>query len=163
MATLVVPYRPGGKTRLGDADVARAMLEDVLAAARPLGRTLVADGPSGQGEAVASALAAVRGPVAIVNADVPSATTDEIAQLLDAAPALVAARDGTTNALALPDASLFRPLYGAGSADRFARVLGARRLDLPGLRDDVDTPGDLERLRGRVGPNTRTALETRAA
>jgi 2-phospho-L-lactate guanylyltransferase (CobY/MobA/RfbA family) len=75
------------------------------------------------------------------------------------APALVAARDGTTNAIALRDATDFALLYGSGSADRFEAHLGARRLDLPGLRDDVDTWEDLERLRARVGSHTRAYLE----
>ena len=54
------------------------------------------------------------------------------------------------------------PLYGPGSADRFVVALQATRLELPGLRDDVDTWDDLERVRDRVGPNTRTYLEDRA-
>ena len=75
-----------------------------------------------------------------------------------AAPALVAAPDGTTNALALPDPSSFRPLYGAGSAARFA-ALGLAPLDRPNLADDVDTLDDLERIAGRLGPCTRAAVE----
>jgi 2-phospho-L-lactate guanylyltransferase (CobY/MobA/RfbA family) len=75
-------------------------------------------------------------------------------ELAEAAPALVAAPDGTTNALALTDAGDFRPLYGPGSADRF----GLRRLDLRGLREDVDTREDLVRLAHYVGPNTRSAM-----
>ena len=130
------------------------MLADVLAACAPLGETVVADAPGGQGEAVRAALARVHGLVAIVNADLPCATTDEIEVLLDAAPAIVAAADGTTNAIALADASQFVPLYGAGSATRYERTLHARRVDLPGLRDDVDTLADLERVAARVGANT---------
>jgi hypothetical protein len=34
------------------------------------------------------------------------------------------------------------------------------QLDLPGLRDDVDTWEDLERVRDRVGKNTSRYLET---
>ena len=85
-------------------------------------------------------------------------TAAELEQLTAAAPAIVAADDGTTNALALRDARDFEPLYGAGSASRFEERLGARRLDLPGLRDDVDTWDDLERVRDRVGANTRAYL-----
>jgi hypothetical protein len=51
-------------------------------------------------------------------------------------------------------------LYGAGSAARFEEKLAATRLDLPGLRDDVDTWDDLERLRGCVGRHTRAYLAT---
>jgi 2-phospho-L-lactate guanylyltransferase (CobY/MobA/RfbA family) len=86
-------------------------------------------------------------------------TPADLEQLTAAAPALVAAHDGTTNALSLRDARDFEPLYGAGSAERFEQRLGAQRLDLPGLRDDVDTWDDLERVRARVGPHTRAALE----
>ena len=76
-----------------------------------------------------------------------------------AAPAIVAAADGTTNALALRDAADFEPLYGPGSAARFREQLAAVELDLAGLRDDVDTWDDLERVRDRVGKNTRGYLE----
>jgi 2-phospho-L-lactate guanylyltransferase (CobY/MobA/RfbA family) len=157
MATLVIPYRSGGKTRLGDPQLALAMLEDVREAA---GEALVVDGPGGQGTAVAAALAQLRGPVTILNSDLPCVAPDEIEQLTAAAPAIVAAPDGTTNALALRDAGDFQPLYGAGSAARFEEKLAATRLDLPGLRDDVDTWDDLERLRGRVGRHTRAYLAT---
>lgn len=160
MATLVIPYRSGGKTRLGDPQLALAMLEDVREAA---GEALVVDGPGGQGVAVAAALAQLRGPVTVLNGDLPCVAADEIEQLTAAAPAIVAAADGTTNALALRDAGDFLPLYGAGSAVRFEEQLGAARLDLPGLRDDVDTWDDLERLRDRVGRHTRAYLATLAA
>ena len=155
MWTFVVPARPGGKTRLGDSALAQAMMLDVCAACAPLGQVLVAGGPGGQGEAVAAALREVAGHVAIVNADVPSATTEELQALIAAAPALVPARDGTTNALALPEARDFVPAYGPGSAARF----GLPQLELAGLVDDVDTWDDLLRIAGRVGVNTRAALE----
>ena len=156
MATFVIPFRVNGKTRLGDEQLARAMLADVRDAAHD---AVVVDGPGGQGEALATALAALTGPVTIVNSDLPCATQDELAQLTAAAPALVAADDGTTNALALRDARDFEPLYGEGSAERFEQRLGAQRLDLPGLRDDVDTWDDLERVRPRVGKHTRAYLQ----
>jgi 2-phospho-L-lactate guanylyltransferase (CobY/MobA/RfbA family) len=155
MATFVIPYRVNGKSRLGDGQLARAMLADVRAA---VGDAIVVETPGGQGAAVAGALAELEGPVTIVNSDLPCATAAELAQLTAAAPALVAADDGTTNALALQDARDFEPLYGSGSAARFESRLGARRLDLPGLRDDVDTWDDLERVRTRVGKHTRAYL-----
>jgi 2-phospho-L-lactate guanylyltransferase (CobY/MobA/RfbA family) len=161
MPTFVVPYRVNGKSRLGDPEIARAMLEDVCAACATLGATVVCDAPGGQGEAVAASLADVRGPVVVVNADVPCVTTDELRHLLAAAPALVAAEDGTTNALALDDPAEFVPLYGSGSAERFAERLGARELHLPGLRDDVDTWDDLLRVADRAGRFTRRALKAR--
>jgi 2-phospho-L-lactate guanylyltransferase (CobY/MobA/RfbA family) len=162
VATFVIPFKPGGKTRLGDRVIARAMLEDVLAACAPLGPMLVAEAPGGQGEAVAAALRTLDGPVAIVNSDLPCATTGELERLVADAPALVAAADGTTNALALLDPADFLPLYGPGSAERFTRETAARPLDLPGLREDVDTWEDLERLAERVGPRTLAVLRQSA-
>jgi 2-phospho-L-lactate guanylyltransferase (CobY/MobA/RfbA family) len=162
VATYVIPYRMGGKTRLGDPDLAEAMMCDVVEAcnAADAGEVLIVRAGGGQGAAIADALAELRGPVTIVNADVPSATAHELRLLTAAAPALVAAADGTTNALALCDASDFRPLFGAGSADRYVAALGARRLELPGLSNDVDTWSDLERIRDRVGLQTRRHLGT---
>jgi 2-phospho-L-lactate guanylyltransferase (CobY/MobA/RfbA family) len=159
VTTYVIPYRIGGKTRLGDPELALAMLSDVTAAVSELAaEALVIDGPGGQGEAVAGTLAAHRGPVTILNADLPCVTSAEIEALTAAAPALVAAPDGTTNALALRDVGDFKPLYGPGSAARFAEQLGAVGLDLPGMRDDVDTWDDVERVRDRVGRHTRSYL-----
>ena len=159
MTTYLIPYRIGGKTRLGDPKLALAMLSDVTDAVNELAEeALVVDGPGGQGEAVAGTLAVRRGPVTILNADLPCVTSAEIEELTAAAPALVAARDGTTNALALRDVADFRPLYGPGSAARFAKHLGAIGLVLPGMRDDVDTWDDLERVRDRVGKHTHQYL-----
>ena len=160
MARYVIPFRPNGKTRLGDLRLAMRMAEDVEAAVRRISPDpLVVTEAGGLGEALAAALAEVRGAVTIVNADCPAVTPEELAELTRAAPALVAARDGTTNAIALPEAEDFVSLYGPGSAGRFEAQLGARRLELPGLRDDVDTWDDLERIRGRVGEHTRAYLE----
>jgi 2-phospho-L-lactate guanylyltransferase (CobY/MobA/RfbA family) len=161
MTTFMIPFRAEGKTRLGDSELAAAMLADVTAAVRALrAEPRLVDGPGGQGNALTRALAAHHGPVTILNSDLPCITSTEIEQLTEAAPAIVAADAGTTNAIALRDASQFTPLYGTGSAARFEAELGAARLDLPGLRDDVDTWDDLERVRERVGPNTREYLNT---
>ena len=163
MPTFVVPYRLNGKSRLGDPELARAMLEDVCAVCASVGEVLVCDAPGGQGQALASFLEDLTGPVVIVNADVPCVRADELAALAAAAPALVAAPDGTTNALALADARDFVPLYGPGSADRYVAALNARPLDLPGLRDDVDTWADLRRVGDAAGTSTRSLLRARAA
>jgi 2-phospho-L-lactate/phosphoenolpyruvate guanylyltransferase len=188
MATVVVPFRSTDpKRRLAavrDADrvrLAQAMLADVLAAAAPLGDVLVVahdvpegvrhvpDPHRGQGAAVRAALDAavaqgLAGPYLVVNADLPCATTRDLLALAGAAPedglAYVAAADGTTNALALSDAQLFEPLYGPGSAGRFAALGPSTALDAPNLVDDVDTPGDLARLGDRLGEHTRRVLAT---
>jgi 2-phospho-L-lactate guanylyltransferase (CobY/MobA/RfbA family) len=162
VAIYVIPYRTGGKTRLGDRDLAEAMMCDVVDACNgaDADEVLVVRAGGGQGKAIAAALAERHGPVTIVNADVPCVTPEELLELSAAAPALVAAPDGTTNALALRDAADFVPLYGSGSATRYAAALGARRLELPGLVDDVDTSSDLEGVRDRVGVHTRRYLAT---
>jgi 2-phospho-L-lactate guanylyltransferase len=196
MATIVVPFRgPGGKQRLAPlsdaarAAVAVAMLGDVLAACAEVGPTLVVapaevwdaaaetlpaglvelvpDPGRGQGAAVEAGLARVpRGPVLVVNADLPCATARDLYALLGELPAhgaaLAEAADGTTNALALTSASLFEPVYGPGSAARF-RALGAtpagvQTVPIPNLVDDVDTLDDLRRLAPRLGPRTARAL-----
>ena len=161
MAAFMIPFRADGKTRLGDSRLAAAMLADVIAAVRALGtEPLLVDGPGGQGNVLADALAGQRGPVTVLNSDLPCITSSEVERLTETAPAIVAAADGTTNAIALRDAHDFVPLYGPGSARRFEARLGAVRLDLPGLRDDVDTWDDLERIRERIGENTRAYLNT---
>ena len=130
------------------------MFMDVRAACEQVGDVIVCDAPGGQGPALAATLQRLDGTVTIVNADLPCVTPYELIELAGAAPALVPARDGTTNALALSSARDFQPLYGPGSADRF----GLRRLDLRGLREDVDTREDLLRLAPYVGSNTRSAM-----
>ncbi len=49
-------------------------------------------------------------------------------------------------ARASPTPSLFEPVYGPGSAARFAALARRRSLDAPNLIDDVDTLDDLARL-----------------
>lgn len=182
MTCVVVPFRgEDGKSRLPAeirSPLALAMLGDVLEACIAVGPTTLVtnDGPAralaaelgaaacddpggGQGAAVAAALVALAGPVLVVNADLPCVTPVELEALLEAAPALAEAADGTTNALSLPDAARFAPLYGPGSAARFrAHLPGIEVVALPGLADDVDTLADLERLVDRVGLRTRSAL-----
>ncbi|MDQ2984748.1 MAG: 2-phospho-L-lactate guanylyltransferase [Actinomycetota bacterium] len=187
MPTLIVPFRgQGAKRRLEEAPggaetrtaLAQAMLEDVVAACRDVGRTIVVtpdplglavetlpDPGRGQGAAVAAALATLaEEPVLVVNADLPCATPRDLLALLGAVPpeglALVAAEDGTTNALALSSPTVFEPVYGPGSAERFRRLAPASVADIPNLAADVDTIWDLVRLRDRVGPSTRAVLDS---
>src|SRR6187401_2945310 len=142
---VVIPFREEGKSRLPEElrrEVALAMLGDVVEAAASVGAVrvvtadpagrLVADGlgaevvddpGEGQGAAVAAALDGADGICLVVNADVPRVRPSDLNAL--AVPALlgrlglVEAHDGTTNALGLPRADVFAPLYGPGSAARF--------------------------------------------
>ena len=163
--------------------LAEAMLADVLAAASGIGRLFVvapgtpvlpegvqhvADPRRGQGAAVRDGLdaavsAGAPAPYLVVNADLPCATPRDLLALVGALPdgglAVVAAADGTTNALALSHDELFEPLYGPGSAARYAALAPAALVDAPNLVDDVDTLGDLTRLAERLGPRTRALYD----
>jgi len=193
MTTVVVPFAGvEGKTRLHTSRRARralslAMLADVVAAATAVGDTRVVtadteagalaaelgaapvgDSGGGQGAAVAAALAQLEpGAILVVNADVPCVVPDDLRALLAATPAggvaLVEALDGTTNALSLPAAEAFAPLYGHDSAARFrahVEELGLEAVSaaVPNLADDVDTLDDLQRLQLRCGPRTQACL-----
>jgi 2-phospho-L-lactate/phosphoenolpyruvate guanylyltransferase len=162
--------------------VALAMLADVLAVCSAVARTIVVtrddaarevavelgvaaldDPGGGQGAAVGHALATLPvAPTLVVNADLPCLVPDDVRALADAIPAggiaLAPARDGTTNALGLAEPSLFRPLYGPGSAERFRALARAATIEIPSLVDDVDTLDDLRRLDGRLGPRTQMAV-----
>ena len=164
--------------------LAEAMLADVLEAAAVVGPVFVAapvepvlppgvayvpDPHRGQGAAVRAGLdaalaAGASAPYLVVNADLPCVTARDLLALAGAVPdrglAFAPAADGTTNALALADEGLFEPCYGPGSAERFAALAPSRRVEAPNLMDDVDTAADLERLRGRLGPRTRSVLTT---
>lgn len=195
MLQIVVPYRgERGKQRVDApeavrAQLALAMLGDVLAATVVTGRTVVvtndaaarslaaelgaetADDPGGgQGAAVQAALAAFEpGCVLVVNADLPCVVPHDLRTLAGAAElgaaGIVEADDGTTNALALPSPDLFEPLYGAASVARFKEHFeraGVTSISaaIPNLSDDVDTLDDLRRLGFRAGPRTQAAIGT---
>ena len=181
-----------GKTRLHSSRrirkaLARAMLQDVLAACVAVGQSrvvtsdeegaaaaaeagadVVSDPGGGQGTAVQAGLEGVEpGGILVVNADVPCAVPHDLRSLLTATPAgclgLVEALDGTTNALNLPSIEVFAPLYGPSSADRFRAHAGSLGVEavsvaVPNLADDVDTMEDLTRLQLRAGPRTQACL-----
>ena len=193
MPTVVIPFAGAeGKTRLHSSArirraLAHAMFCDVLAAcvligetrvvtpdeeaanaARDAGAQAVDDPGGGQGAAVQSGLEGLElGGILVVNADVPCVVPHDLRSLLAATPAgclaLVEALDGTTNALSLPSADAFAPLYGPSSSDRFrehAASLGVEVVSvaLPNLAEDVDTMDDLTRLQLRAGPRTQACL-----
>jgi 2-phospho-L-lactate guanylyltransferase len=161
-----------------------AMLDDVVSACTAIGQTFVVgpaaalppevvvlpDPGGGQGAAVRAGLEAASlltggvGPFLVVNADLPCVTARDLLALAGAVPdeglALAPAADGTTNALALSSLAVYAPVYGPGSAKRFAALGPFRTVEAPNLIDDVDTTSDLDRLRGRLGPRTRSVLTT---
>ncbi len=170
MPTIVIPFRQDDpKQRLPEEvrePLARAMLADVVAAASEVGRVVVAT-EGGQGAAVRAALDEIGGSsgsqALVVNADLPAVTPRDLFSLLGSIPpeglAVVAAVDGTTNALGLSSPRLFSPVYGAGSAKRFLALGPSRLAEIPNLVDDVDTLADLERLEPRLGPRTAAVLD----
>ena len=123
---------------------------------------VVADPGSGLGAAVAAGLAGVDGHALVVNGDLPCATVAAVRELAAAGLALVEARDGTTNALSLPDPAVFAPLYGPGSAARFRAHARFETVGIPELAEDVDSDEDLARLAVRAGPRTRALLAVHA-
>jgi 2-phospho-L-lactate guanylyltransferase len=175
MTTVVIPFRSGGKTRLPDAiriELSLAMLSDVISAAAPAARVRVVTGDreaaqlavdlgveavddpgGGQGAAVAAALVGLQGRCLVVNADLPCASPAALSQLAARSPSLVAAADGTTNALSLVEPLQFVSEYGSGSAARFAAA-GFHAVRIPELEQDVDTLADLEQLTLPVGART---------
>lgn len=180
MPTIVIPYRGDAKRRLPAsirAAAAVAMLGDVVTASLEVGRVLVVtddaavvptgaevveDPGHGLGPAVAAGLALVEGHALVVNADIPCATPSALRRLAGAGLALVEAEDGTTNALSLPDPSLFAPLYGPGSADRFRAHAPFATVAIRELEADVDDDDDLEPLMPLLGPRTRALLAVKA-
>jgi 2-phospho-L-lactate guanylyltransferase len=195
VTTVVIPFAGvEGKTRLHASSRVRrefslAMLGDVLAAARRVGdvhvvtadpdgaavateadATVLDDPGGGQGVAVQAALRSLGpGTILVVNADVPCVVPGDLRALVAATPpaglALVAAHDGTTNAMSLSAPEAFAPLYGPGSAVRFrahAEGLGLASVSVavPNLADDVDTLEDLQRLQLRVGPRSQACLSS---
>lgn len=159
------------------AAAAVAMLGDVVAASLEVGPVLVVtddavvaprgvqvvpDPGEGLGPAVAAGLARVHGHALVVNADLPCATPAALRRLASAGLALVEAADGTTNALSLPEPSVFAPLYGPGSAARFRAHAPFVTVTIPELEWDIDTGEDLERRAPLLGPRTRALLAVTA-
>jgi 2-phospho-L-lactate/phosphoenolpyruvate guanylyltransferase len=146
------------------ADLVRLVTDDGSAAreAAGIGVEIVADPGDGLSAAVCAGLTGIGGDCLVVNADLPCATPQALTRLLALGPAFVGAADGTTNALSLPEPTWFRPLYGPGSAARFA----AARLvpvSIPELEQDVDTLADLLQLTLPVGRRTTLVLNQHKA
>jgi 2-phospho-L-lactate guanylyltransferase len=136
-----------------------------------LGAAVIPDGGEGLNENLLQAVAELErrdsslAPT-VICADLPGLTSRDVDDVLTRAPhdtaAFVpdAAGTGTTIYLA-PDRDSFDPRFGPGSA-RAHEESGAVVLPLPvgaSARRDVDTPEDLEELRGTgAGAHTRMAL-----
>jgi 2-phospho-L-lactate guanylyltransferase len=94
---------------------------------------------------------------AVVSADLPTLTADDVRALVAATPeqgmAIARALDGGTNAVSMRPAGAVRTHFGepqsaAVHAHATAQAgLVARIVDIPGLAFDIDTPDDLEALR----------------
>ena len=162
--------------------LAEAMLADVLAAASGIGRLFVVapgaptlpdgvqhvpDPRRGQGAAVRAALdaavsAGAPAPYLVVNADLPCATPRDLLALAGAVPdgglAVAARPTGRRTRSRSRDDELFEPLYGPGSAERFAALGAVALVDAPNLVDDVDTLADLDAARRAPRPAHARAL-----
>ncbi|MGD9697374.1 MAG: 2-phospho-L-lactate guanylyltransferase [Thermoleophilia bacterium] len=136
---------------------------DVAALVRAGGARVVRDHdpPRGMNAAVVVGLVAAADAGAdaalVLTADLPLAGAADIEAVLRAAPGassavLVPSRDGTgTNAMLLTPPGALRPELGPHSLRRHLaqaarRGLTVRRLDVPGLALDIDTPQDLAAL-----------------
>lgn len=101
--------------------------------------------------------------LAAVFADLPALRPDELANALAAAApdrlSFVADADGTgTTTVVAPELDSFRPRFGRGSRQAHCEA-GAFEITayLPGLRQDVDTPEDLEAALA-LGVGSRTSF-----
>ena len=111
--------------------------------------------------------------VLILPADVPLVQPDDLSAIMDAlgerasAVALVRARDGGTNALAMRPAEAIDMHFGEQSADAHSAAardagIAVQEVPLERLQFDVDSRADVEQLRSLpVGPATRAWLAAR--
>jgi 2-phospho-L-lactate guanylyltransferase len=145
--------------------------ETVSLTAREAGAEGLAE-PGGLNEALTSAAEKLRARGAtrllVLAADLPLADAASMAAILEAGAdvIVVPSRDAGTNALVCTAGAIdFQ--FGPDSARKHlaaaeAAGLRALSLDLPRLALDIDTPGDLDRLRAAgeaVGRHTGAALE----
>jgi 2-phospho-L-lactate guanylyltransferase len=122
-------------------------------------------------EALAAAIAEVvtSDAVAIVSADVPLLTPDDVerflAVLAEGGAVIARATDAGTNAVAMQPAGAMPTTFGVqGSAARHAELaresgLSPAIVDIPGLAHDLDTAADLEEvLRHAMSDEVRAVL-----
>ena len=166
--------------------LARAMLADVLAACAAVGptfvvgpprprprprratRALVPDPGGGQGAAVRAGLEAAAWRPEASGRSSSSTPTSRASRRATCSRSRAPSRTTGSRSPQPPTGrrtrsrsrrpSLFAPVYGPGSAARFAALAPSRQVDAPNLIDDVDTVADLERLGRALGPRTRRVL-----
>jgi len=177
-AHVLVPLKrlDRAKSRLADVlgedergELMRGMLDGVLAAVQEaaVGPVTIVTGEALDGlpvwddrglpwnDALAAAMReAVSEPVAaVISADLPFLSADDVRALVDATPergiAIARATDGGTNAVSMRPPGLVRTCFGERGSAALHAALGVEAviLDRPGLAFDVDTPEDLTRLR----------------
>jgi 2-phospho-L-lactate guanylyltransferase len=123
--------------------------------AQKLGIGHVTDGGLPWNEGLVHALGLLRpqpDAVMYLAGDLPAVSADEVRALAAAVPArgiaIARAHDGGTNGLVVRPADALAPSFGVAAsasvhAGRAAAVgLDVRVIDLPGLKNDVDTPED---------------------
>src|SRR5436309_2229399 len=132
--------------------IARTLLVTPDPSAVPEGLDVLVDAGTGHAEAISLALSdrRAREGALVVMADCPLVEARSLNELVEAARplALVRARDGGVNALALRDPALFQPQFGIPAEEMIARARSAG-LDPALLEDDrlsldVDRPQDYE-------------------
>jgi 2-phospho-L-lactate/phosphoenolpyruvate guanylyltransferase len=135
----------------GAVAIERTLLVTPDPGAAPAGADVLVDSGVGHAEAIALALADPRAAagVLVVMADCPLVHSASLDALAEAARplALVQARDGGVNALALRDVAAFQPRFGVSAEEMIGEALAAGLepavLDDPALALDVDRPEDL--------------------
>jgi 2-phospho-L-lactate guanylyltransferase len=161
----------------GAAGVARVVIVTpdtaVASAAESQGALALLRPDPGLNAAIEAASAEVAGPgdgVLVVLGDVAAADPDELAQLLDAAPArgvaLAPSRDGGTSALLRRPPDVIPACFGRDSAKRHREAAAAAgtplvELSLPSLAIDVDRAEDARAILAQptLGARTRALLE----
>jgi 2-phospho-L-lactate guanylyltransferase len=157
-AALMLELLEGVLAAVKDADVGPVTIVSAEALS-PNGVPRFDDGGLAWNDALAAAMReVVTEPIAaVVSADLPRVTAEDIRTLVAATPdrgmAVARALDGGTNAVSMRPAGAVMTHFGepqSAAVHAFATAqagLAARIIDVPGLAFDIDTPDDLEALR----------------
>ena len=160
-AALMLELLEGVLAALKEADVGPVTIVSSEALC-PNGVPRFDDGGLAWNDALAAAMReAVSEPIAaVVSADLPRVTAEDVRTLVAATPdrgiSIARALDGGTNAVSMRPAGVVMTHFGepqSAAVHAFATAeagLAARIIDVPGLAFDIDTPDDLETLRQDV-------------